>query len=118
MALNIATISKTLTLTTKTNINPNLIYQTIHNKLTNNTILNTKTPIIINHNFKPNFHINLHIKNLTNTLNTSHNINTQLPLTTTIIKIIQTLQTNNLKTTNHNTLTYYYKKLTKIKITH
>ena len=62
VALNIAAMSKALTLATKAGVNPIWSYQAIRGGLAGSTVLDAKAPMVMDRNFKPGFRIDLHIK--------------------------------------------------------
>ncbi len=69
VALNIAAVSEALTLAKKAGTDPELVYQAIRGGLAGSTVLDAKAPMMMDHNFKPGFRIELHIKDLNNALN-------------------------------------------------
>ena len=72
VALNIAAVSEAFTLATKVGVDPELVYQAIRGGLAGSTVMDAKVPMILDRNFKPGFRIDLHIKDLQNALDTSH----------------------------------------------
>ena len=88
VAINIAAVSEALTLAKKAGTDPELVYQAIRGGLAGSTVLDAKAPMMMEHNFKPGFRIELHIKDLNNALNASHAVNASLPLTSQLMEII------------------------------
>lgn len=117
VALNIAAMSEALTLATKAGVNPELVYQAIRGGLAGSTVLDAKTPMVLDRNFKPGFRIDLHIKDLANALDTSHGVGAQLPLTAAVMEMMQALKADDLGTADHSALACYYEKLAKVEIT-
>ncbi|HBV38136.1 MAG TPA: 2-hydroxy-3-oxopropionate reductase [Erwinia sp.] len=116
VALNIAAMSEALTLATKAGVNPELVYQAIRGGLAGSTVLDAKAPMVMNRNFKPGFRIDLHIKDLANALDTSHDVGAQLPLTAAVMEMMQALKADGLGTADHSALACYYEKLAKVDI--
>ena len=116
VALNIAAMSEALTLATKAGVNPDLVYQAIRGGLAGSTVLDAKAPMVMDRNFKPGFRIDLHIKDLSNALDTSHGIGAQLPLTATVMEMMQALKADGMGTSDHSALACYYEKLAKVEI--
>jgi 2-hydroxy-3-oxopropionate reductase len=58
-----------------------LVFEAIKGGLAGSTVMNAKTPMILEGNFKPGFKIDLHIKDLSNALDTGHGVGSPLPLT-------------------------------------
>ncbi len=80
VALNIAAMSEALVLATKAGVEPDLVYQAIRGGLAGSTVLDAKAPLVMDRKFDPGFRIELHIKDLANVLETSHEIGVPLPL--------------------------------------
>ena len=116
VALNIAAMSEALTLATKAGVNPDLVYQAIRGGLAGSTVLDAKAPMVMDRNFKPGFRIDLHIKDLSNALDTSHGIGAQLPLTAAVMEMMQALKADGMGTADHSALAYYYEKLAKVEV--
>ncbi|QIQ20596.1 2-hydroxy-3-oxopropionate reductase [Zophobihabitans entericus] len=116
VALNIAAMSEALILATKAGVNPELVYQAIRGGLAGSTVLDAKAPMVLNRNFKPGFRIDLHIKDLQNALDTSHEIGTSLPLTAAVMEMMQALRADGHGTSDHSALACYYEKLAKTEI--
>jgi 2-hydroxy-3-oxopropionate reductase len=116
VALNIAAMSEALTLATKAGVNPDLVYQAIRGGLAGSTVLDAKAPMVMDRNFKPGFRIDLHIKDLSNALDTSHGIGAQLPLTAAVMEMMQALKADGMGTSDHSALACYYEKLAKVEI--
>ncbi|AIX72726.1 MAG: 2-hydroxy-3-oxopropionate reductase [Mixta calida] len=116
VALNIAAMSEALTLATKAGVNPDLVYQAIRGGLAGSTVLDAKAPMVMDRNFKPGFRIDLHIKDLSNALDTSHGIGAQLPLTAAVMEMMQALKADGMGTADHSALACYYEKLAKVEV--
>ncbi|WP_352412181.1 2-hydroxy-3-oxopropionate reductase [Mixta sp. BE291] len=116
VALNIAAMSEALSLATKAGVNPDLVYQAIRGGLAGSTVLDAKAPMVMDRNFKPGFRIDLHIKDLSNALDTSHGVGAQLPLTAAVMEMMQALKADGMGTSDHSALACYYEKLAKVEI--
>lgn len=116
VALNIAAMSEALTFATKAGVNPDLVYQAIRGGLAGSTVLDAKAPMVMDRNFKPGFRIDLHIKDLSNALDTSHGIGAQLPLTAAVMEMMQALKADGMGTADHSALACYYEKLAKVEV--
>lgn len=116
VAVNIAAMSEALTLATKAGVNPELVYQAIRGGLAGSTVLDAKAPMVMDRNFKPGFRIDLHIKDLTNALETSHGIGAQLPLTAAVMEMMHALRVDGLGNADHSALACYYEKLAQVEI--
>jgi len=116
VALNIAAMSEALVLASKAGVDPELVYQAIRGGLAGSTVLDAKAPLVMDRKFKPGFRINLHIKDLKNALETSHEIGVPLPLTSAVMEIMQALKVDGMGADDHGSLIRYYEKLAKVEV--
>ena len=116
VAINIAAVSEAFTLAEKIGVSPDLVYQAIRGGLAGSTVLDAKGPMMMDRNFKPGFRINLHIKDLTNVLETSHNLGISLPLTAGVMGIMQALKADGHEVEDHSSIVKYYEKLANIEV--
>ena len=73
--------------------------------------MNAKVPMITEGNFNPGFKIDLHIKDLTNALDTGHGVGAPLPLTSLVMEMMQTLRADGCGQNDHSALAKYYEKI-------
>lgn len=111
VAANIAAVSEALVLGKKAGVNPEAIYQAIRAGLAGSTVMDAKAPMMMDGNFKPGFRIGLHIKDLTNALDTGHNVGAPLPLTATVMEMMQWLKAGHYESEDHSALVRYYEAL-------
>lgn len=116
VALNIAAMSEAMVLASKAGVEPELVYQAIRGGLAGSTVLDAKAPLVMDRKFKPGFRINLHIKDLRNALDTSHEIGVPLPLTSSVMEIMQALRVDGMGEDDHGSLIRYYEKLAKVEV--
>lgn len=116
VAINIAAVSEALTLAKKAGTDPELVYQAIRGGLAGSTVLDAKAPMMMDHNFKPGFRIELHIKDLNNALNASHAVNASLPLTAQLMEIMQSLKADGCEMDDHSAIVKYYEKISKVSV--
>lgn len=117
VALNIAAMSEALVLASKAGVEPNLVYQAIRGGLAGSTVLDAKAPLVMDRKFDPGFRINLHIKDLLNVLETSHEVGVPLPLTSAVMEIMQALKIDGMGESDHGSIVRYYEKLAKVEVT-
>lgn len=117
VALNIAAMSEAFILASKAGVDADLVYQAIRGGLAGSTVLDAKAPLVMDRKFDPGFRINLHIKDLNNALETSHELGASLPLTAQVMEILQALKTDGLGDADHCAIVQYYEKLAKIEVT-
>ncbi len=116
VALNIAAMSEALVLATKAGVEPELVYQAIRGGLAGSTVLDAKAPLVLDRDFEPGFRIELHIKDLGNVLETSHELGVSLPLTASVMEIMQALKADGKGNLDHSALVQYYEKVNKVEV--
>lgn len=116
VALNIAALSEAMVLGTKAGVEPEKIYQAIRGGLAGSTVMEAKTPMMLDRNFKPGFRIELHIKDLLNALETAREIGVPLPLTGRILEIMQSLKDQGMAGDDHSAVVRYYENLSGIEV--
>ncbi len=113
VAANIAAVGEALVLGKKAGVKPEAIYKAIRGGLAGSTVMDAKAPMMMDGNFKPGFRINLHIKDLTNALDTGHDVGAPLPLTAAVMEMMQWLKASGYEGEDHSSLVRYYEYLSK-----
>lgn len=116
VAINIAAVGEALSFATKAGADPELVYQGIRGGLAGSTVMDAKSPMILNRDFDPGFRIELHIQDLQNALDTSHMINAGIPLTAQLMEIMQVLKNDGLEKKDHSAIACYYEKINNLTI--
>ncbi|KQX49226.1 MULTISPECIES: 2-hydroxy-3-oxopropionate reductase [unclassified Paenibacillus] len=116
VAINIAAMSEAFVLASKAGVQPELVYQAIRGGLAGSTVLDAKAPLVMDRNFDPGFRINLHIKDLSNVLETSHEVGVPLPLTAAVMEMMQALKVDGMGDCDHGSLIRYYEKMAKVEV--
>jgi 2-hydroxy-3-oxopropionate reductase len=116
VALNIAAVSEALVLARKAGVSPDAVFEAIRGGLAGSTVLEAKAPMMMEHNFKPGFRINLHMKDLVNALDTSHGVGASLPLTASVLEILTALDTAGHGGDDHSGLVQYYETLARTSV--
>lgn len=111
VALNIAAVSEAFMLSTKAGVDPIKVFDAIKGGLAGSTVMNAKIPMITEGNFKPGFKIDLHIKDLNNALETGHKVGAPLPLTASVMEMLQMLHADGYGQSDHSGIAMYYEKL-------
>lgn len=111
VAVNIAAVGEALMLGKKAGVEPEAIFQAIRGGLAGSTVMEAKAPMMLNGNFKPGFRIGLHIKDLNNVLESGHSIGAPLPLTATVMEMMQWLRAKGKDALDHSALVQYYEEL-------
>lgn len=118
VALNISAVAEALTLAQKAGVSPELVYQAIRGGLAGSTVLDAKAPLMMNRQFNPGFRIDLHIKDMGNVLETSHNLGIPMPLSAAVMEMMQVLKADGLGNEDHSSLVKYYEKITNLTVGH
>ena len=95
----------------KAGVSPQAVVEAIQGGLAGSTVLEAKAPMMLNHNFRPGFRINLHIKDLLNALDTSHGIGAPLPLTAAVLEMMTALKAAGHDREDHSGLVQHYESL-------
>jgi len=112
VALNIAAVSEAFTLSTRTGVDPVKVFQAIRGGLAGSSVMEAKIPMIMDRNFNPGFKVDLHIKDLSNALETAHSVGAPLPFTAMAMEILQNLRADGYGQQDHSAIVKYYEKLT------
>ncbi|WP_121613557.1 2-hydroxy-3-oxopropionate reductase [Mesobacillus foraminis] len=116
VAINIAAMSEGLILASKAGVNPELVFEAIRGGLAGSTVLEAKTPLVMDRKFDPGFRINLHIKDLNNVLDTSEELGLSLPITSAVREMMNSLAEEGLGDNDHGGLIQYYEKKANVKV--
>ncbi len=114
--LNIAAVSEALVLATKAGVDPELVYKAIRGGLAGSTVMDAKAPMMLNRNFKPGGTLRINIKDIGNVLETSHDLGVPLPLTATVMEILQSLKADGMLDMDHSAIVRYYEKLAHVEV--
>ncbi len=116
VALNIAAMSEAYVLATKAGVDPAKVFDAIKGGLAGSTVLNAKSPMVLEGNYKPGFRIELHIKDLQNALDTAHDIGVPIPLTSVVMEIFQAMKVEGKAKEDHCGIIQFYEKLAGVKV--
>ena len=111
VACNIAALSEALSLGKKMGVNPENIFHAIRGGLAGSTVMEAKAPMMLEHNFKPGFRIELHVKDLNNAMDAAEITDTKLPLTESVLEMMKTLHQQGKGGNDHSGLMEYYEQL-------
>jgi 2-hydroxy-3-oxopropionate reductase len=111
VAVNIAIIAEALLLGKKAGVDPEKIFTAIKEGLAGSQCLTDKAPRMFKGNYDPGFRIRLHVKDLTNVLQTSQALHTAMPLTAQVMEMMQTLMAEGHTEVDHAGLALFYEKI-------
>ena len=116
VALNIAAMSEAMLLATKAGVDPEKVYNAIRGGLAGSSVLDAKVPLALQGNFKPGFRIELHIKDLTNALETAHELDVPVPLSSQVLEYMHALKVDGHGGDDHGGLIQFYERLAGIQV--
>lgn len=117
VALNIAAVSEALVLAKKAGVSPDLVYQAIRGGLAGSTVMDAKAPMMMDRNFAPGFRIDLHIKDMMNVLETSHNVGVPLPLASQVMEMMLAIKQDGYGVEDHSSIVKFYEKIANVEVT-
>jgi 2-hydroxy-3-oxopropionate reductase len=88
---NIHALSEALVLTTKAGLDPETVFNAIKGGLAGSNVMNAKAPMMFNRNFDPGFRIELHLKDITNAMQTANELNIPLQVTANLHQVLTSL---------------------------
>lgn len=110
VAVNIAALSEALVLAVKSGVNPENVYKAIRGGLAGSTVMDAKTPMILERNFQPGFRIELHIKDLKNAVNAAKGVGMDIPMAEKVLDMMNQLQVAGLGKCDHSAVVQYYEE--------
>jgi 2-hydroxy-3-oxopropionate reductase len=114
VAINMSAMAEALILAQKAGASPELVYNAIRGGLAGSNLLDAKAPMIMNRNFKPGFRVDLHVKDLNNVLHTSHELGIPLPMSASVMEILQAVKADGLGNDDHCSIVKYYEKIANV----
>jgi len=116
VALNIAAVAEAMVLGKKAGVDPEKIFNAIKGGLAGSKCLEDKAPRMLKGNYAPGFKMKLHLKDLTNVLETSRSLHTAMPLTAQVMEMMQVLIADGNEETDHGGLALFYEKINGISL--
>ena len=111
VAINIAAVAEALIMGKKAGVDPEAIFNAIRGGLAASQCLEDKAPRMFEGRYDPGFRVRLHVKDLTNVLETSRELHTAMPLTAEVMQMMQVLMAEGHDDLDHGGLALYYEKL-------
>jgi 2-hydroxy-3-oxopropionate reductase len=116
VAVNIAIVAEALLLGKKAGVDPEKIFTAIKGGLAGSQCLTDKAPRMFSGNYDPGFRMRLHVKDLTNVLQTSQELHNAMPLTAQVMEMMQTLMADGHTEVDHAGLALFYEKMNGISL--
>lgn len=114
--LNIAAMSEALVLAAKAGIDIEKMYQAIRGGLAGSAVLDAKLPLILDRNFVAGGRIDINLKDIANVMETAHEIDVPLPLSSHLLEIFHALKADGKAGDDHGGIVQYYEKLAHVEV--
>ena len=114
--LNIAAMSEALVLAAKAGIDIEKMYHAIRGGLAGSAVLDAKVPLILERNFVPGGTMTINMKDITNVMDTAHDLDVSLPLSSQLLEIFHALKADGKIMDDHGGIVQYYEKLAKVEV--
>lgn len=114
--LNIAAMSEALVLAAKAGIDVEKMYQAIRGGLAGSAVLDAKVPMILDRNFVAGGRIDINLKDISNVMETAHEIGVPLPLSSQLLEIFHALKVDGKSGDDHGGIVQYYEKLANVEV--
>lgn len=116
VACNIRAVAEALTLAKMAGVEPELVFRAIQGGLAGSTVLNAKAPMMLSGDDRPGFKIDLHIKDLNNVLDCAHAVGAPVPMTASVMEVMQWLHAQGKGQLDHSAIAQYYEALSGAKL--
>ena len=116
VACNIRAVAEALTLAKMAGVEPELVFRAIQGGLAGSTVLNAKAPMMLSGDDRPGFKIDLHIKDLNNVLDCAHAVGAPVPMTASVMEVMQWLHAQGKGQLDHSAIAQYYEALSGTKL--
>jgi len=111
VGVNIAIVAEALSLGKKAGVDPENIFKAIGGGLAGSQCLQDKAPRMFEGNFDPGFKMKLHVKDLSNVLETSRQLNVAMPLASQVMQMMQSLLAAGHEEADHGGLALFYEQI-------
>jgi 2-hydroxy-3-oxopropionate reductase len=111
VALNIAALAEGLFLAKKAGADPEKVFNAIKGGLAGSTVMNAKAPMMLAGSYPPGFKIDLHIKDLNNTMLTAGTSGMPVPLAALALQMMQAIKLDGHGQSDHSALAAFYEKI-------
>lgn len=114
--VHIAAMSEALILAGKAGIDIDKMYQAIRGGLAGSAVLDAKVPLILERNFVAGGRIDINAKDLTNVMETAHELAVPLPLTSQVLEMFHSMKADGKAADDHGGLIQHYEKLANFRL--
>ena len=114
--LTIAAVSEALVLASKAGADPQKVYQAIRGGLAGSAVLDAKAPMMMARNFTPGGKISINHKDIKNVVNTAHDLDVPVPLSSQLFEIMQALKVAGHMEDDHSGIVQHFEKLAQVEV--
>ena len=100
----------------KAGVDPKVVYEAIRAGAAGSKIMDLKMPTVLERNFKPGFRLDLHIKDLNNSLETGHALGSPMPIASVVMDMMKYMSANGHGAEDHSTLMQYFEQIAGVEI--
>ena len=106
LAVEIAGIAEAFAMGKKAGVDPKVVYEAIRAGAAGSKIMDLKMPTVLERNFKPGFRLDLHIKDLNNSLETGHALGSPMPIASVVMDMMKYMSANGHGAEDHSTFDF------------
>lgn len=111
IAVEIAAVAEAFAMGKKAGVEPEIIFNAIHNGYAGSKVLDGKLTAAMDRQFKPGFRLDLHIKDMANAVSTGYDVGAPMPLGSLVLDMMKYLSANGYGGEDNCALMKYYEKL-------
>lgn len=116
VGVNIAAMGEAFTLAAKAGVDPGRVFDAIRGGLAGSTVLDVKGTKILARDYEPGARMEIHIKDFTNVIETAHAINSPIPLSVSVMEMMQSLKANGLGGIDHGAVVRFYEMIAGVEV--
>lgn len=116
VACNIQAVAEALTLAQKAGVAPEEVLRAIRGGLAGSAVMEAKAPMMLTGDDRAGFKVDLHIKDLNNVLDCAHAVGASVPMTASVMEILQWLHAHDYGECDHSAIAKYYEYLMNVQI--
>ena len=117
IATEMSAIAEAFVMGKKAGVEPEVIFNAIRGGFAGSKVMDGKLTTAMDRNFKPGFRLDLHIKDLTNALETGYALGTPMPLASIVMDQMKYMSANGHGSEDHTVLMQYYEQLAGVELT-
>ena len=100
----------------KAGLDPETVFNAIKGGLAGSNVMNTKAPMMYERNFKPGFRIELHLKDITNAMETANEMQIPLQVTSNLHQVLKSLVLDGKGVDDHSGILKFVEKQSGVEV--